>query len=234
MFGHEKGAFTGASEKRIGVFEQANEGTLFLDEIAELPLNIQAKLLRVLQEREFRRIGGNTVIKTDIRLITATHKNLKELVKEGKFREDLFYRIQGFDIELPPLRERTKDILSLCEFFIESFCTENKIKKKHLTNEALNKLKGYSFPGNVRELKSLIELAIIYSENEFITENDIKISSGFDYSSKELSLKEITEKIILDRLESNMGDVLKTAKELQIGKSTIYNLITKVKDNSHE
>lgn len=234
LFGHEKGAFTGASERRTGVFEQANEGTLFLDEIAELPLNIQAKLLRVLQEREFTRIGGNSIIKTDIRLITATHKNLKELVKDGKFREDLYYRIQGFEIELPPLRERTKDISSLCDFFIESFCIENKIKKKHLTNEALNKLKGYDFPGNVRELKSLIELAIIYSENEFITETDIKLSKGFDHSSKELTLKEITEKIILERLENNLGDVLKTARELQIGKSTIYNLISKVKDNGHE
>ena len=166
LFGHEKGSFTGASSRRIGRFEEADGGSLFLDEIGEMELNLQTKFLRVLQEKEIVRIGSNKPVKTDCRIIVATNKNLKEEVKKGKFREDLYYRLLGLPIELPPLRDRGNDILILARHFIENFCRENNIPLKKLTPEAQKKLMNYSFPGNVRELKSLIELAVTLSVKE--------------------------------------------------------------------
>src|ERR1700755_3020749 len=152
LFGHEKGAFTGAVTRRIGKFEEADKGTLFLDEIGELDINLQAKLLRVLQEKEITRIGSNTVTKIDARIVVASNKNLLEEVKNKTFREDLYYRLIGLPISLPPLRERGNDILILSKFFIDAFCKENKLEKKTLSPEAQQKLLQYPFPGNVREL----------------------------------------------------------------------------------
>ena len=152
LFGHEKGAFTGAVTRRIGKFEEADKGTLFLDEIGELDINLQAKLLRVLQEREITRIGSNAVTKIDVRIVVATHKNLLEEVKNKNFREDLYYRLIGLPITLPPLRERGNDILILSKHFIDAFCKENKLEKKSLSPDAQQKLLQYPFPGNVREL----------------------------------------------------------------------------------
>ena len=168
FFGHEAGAFTGANTRNIGKFEQANGGTIFLDEIAELDLNLQSKLLRVLQEREVVRLGGTTKIKFDARLIIATHKVLAQEVKKGNFREDLYYRIMGLPIELPPLRERGNDILLLAKHFIDLFIKDNKMKAISLSKEAKDKLIRYPFPGNIRELKSVIDLACVMSDGKEI------------------------------------------------------------------
>jgi DNA-binding NtrC family response regulator len=228
FFGHEKGAFTGASDRNIGKFEQANGGTIFLDEIAELDFNLQSKLLRVLQEREVVRLGGTSKIKFNARLIVATHKDLTQEVKKGNFREDLFYRIIGLPIELPPLRERGNDTLLLSRYFIDLFVNENKIKHITLSKEAKQKLMKYPFYGNIRELKSVIDLACVMCEENKILPNDltfISINNNDIFLSKEKTLKEYTAEIIFYFLKNNNNDVIRTAKKLDIGKSTIYNLI---------
>lgn len=178
LFGHEKGAFTGANYKRIGKFEEASEGTIFLDEIGEMALDLQAKLLRVLQDSKISRVGSNKEIPLNIRVVAATNKNLKERVKEGKFREDLMYRLQGFLIHLAPLRERGNDIILLAKQFLADFCKANNIKQKSLTPEAVESLMAYSFPGNVRELKSIVERAALLSESEKISSGDLIFSAA--------------------------------------------------------
>lgn len=232
FFGHEKGAFTGATDRASGKFEQANGGTIFLDEIAELDLNIQSKLLRALQEREITRVGGNQKIKLDVRVITATHKNLAQEVKKGNFREDLYYRIVGLPIELPPLRDRDQDTLILAKHFIEMFSKENKIKPLALSADARKKLLAYSFPGNVRELKSVIDLACVMSDTFEITAEDINFyaieKDSESFLGEQKTLKQYTSDIILHFLKKNNHDVIKTAKVLDIGKSTIYNLMNNV------
>lgn len=228
LFGYEKGAFTGADQRSIGKFEQADGGTIFLDEIAELDLNLQSKLLRVLQEREVTRLGGKAVIKFNARLIIATHKNLKEEVKKGTFREDLYYRTIGLPIELPPLRERGHDILFLAKHFCDLFTKENKLKTITISKEAKEKLFKYKFPGNIRELKSIIDLACVMCENNEISIDDLtfeSINATDFFLSDNKTLKDFTDEIIFFYLKKNNYDVLKTAKQLDIGKSTIYNLI---------
>ena len=228
FFGHEKGAFTGADSKRIGRFEQADGGTIFLDEIAELDLNLQSKLLRVLQEREVTRVGGKERIKFNARLIIATHKDLAQEVKKGNFREDLYYRIIGLPIELPPLRDRGNDKLLLAKYFIDLFVKENKMKSLSISKEAKEQLMKYTFPGNIRELKSIVDLACVMCDGKEILANDLTFSSVGETDfllSEEKTLKEYTSEIILHHLKKNNNDVLKTAKKLDIGKSTIYNLI---------
>jgi DNA-binding NtrC family response regulator len=228
FFGHEKGAFTGADQRSAGKFEQADGGTVFLDEIAELDFNLQSKLLRLLQEREVVRLGGKEVIKFNVRLIIATHKDLKEEVKKGTFREDLYYRIIGLPIELPPLRERGHDVLLLSKHFIDLFVKENKLKTISILKEAKDKLLKHKFPGNIRELKSIIDLACVMCENNEITVEDLTFDSINEtdfFLSENKTLKEFTSEIILHYLKKNNEDVLKTAKQLDIGKSTIYNLM---------
>jgi two-component system, NtrC family, response regulator AtoC len=176
LFGHEKGAFTGADQRRIGKFEEANEGTIFLDEIGEMPMDLQAKLLRVLQDNKISRVGSNKQIELDIRVIAATNKNLKERVKEGKFREDLMYRLQGFLIHLAPLKERGNDVILLAKYFIDEFSKSNKVKPKLLSSQAVEKLLRYDWPGNIRELKSVIERGILMSEEEKIEAEDLIFS----------------------------------------------------------
>ncbi len=236
LFGYEKGAFTGAQNRRIGRFEEANGGTLFLDEIAELDLNLQSKILRVLQEREIVRVGGNERIKIDARLITATHKNLSEEVKKGKFREDLFYRIIGLPIDLPPLRARGNDTLILAKYFSDEYTRENKLKPITISGSAKDKLLRYHYPGNVRELKSIIDLACVMCNGIEIAEHDIQFNNlkGDDlFSEKEKTLKEYTHDIITFFLKKYNQDVLEVAKKLDIGKSTIYNLIQKKEINTN-
>lgn len=177
LFGHEKGAFTDARDKRIGKFEEANDGSIFLDEIGEMDIMIQTKLLRVLQEKEVTRIGGNKIIKLDVRIIAATNRNLVEEVKQGRFREDLYYRLQGFLIHLPPLFERGDDVILLSKSFLTEFCKENRMPQISISKEAINFLMGYKWPGNVRELKAVIERAAIMSENNTITPEDLVFSS---------------------------------------------------------
>jgi len=228
FFGHEKGSFTGADNKRIGRFEQADGGTIFLDEIAELDLNLQSKLLRVLQEREVTRVGGKERIKFNARLIIATHKDLAQEVKKGNFREDLYYRIIGLPIELPPLRDRGNDKLLLAKYFMDLFVKENKMKSISISKEAKDKLMKYPFPGNIRELKSIVDLACVMCDGKEILSDDLTFSNINDtnfFLSDEKTLKEYTSEIILHYLKKNNNDVLKTAKKLDIGKSTIYNLI---------
>jgi len=228
LFGHERGAFTGAIKQKIGKFEEANGGTLFLDEIAELNLSIQAKLLRVLQEREFVRVGGNKNIKLDVRLIIATHKNLAEEVRKGTFREDLFFRVMGLPIKLPPLRERSEDILILAKYFVDDFAKENNMGIIHFAQEAKTKLLHYYFPGNVRELKAIIDLAAVLCENNKITANDITFTTSKNkevFMNEQKTLKQYTREIIKYYLKKNNNDVIAAAKDLEIGKSTIYKML---------
>jgi two-component system response regulator AtoC len=177
LFGHEKGAFTDAGSTRIGKFEEANGGSIFLDEIGEMKLDVQTRLLRVLETKEITRIGSNKTIKLDIRIIAATNKNLLTEVKEGRFRQDLFYRLEGFLIQLPPLRSRGEDIILLSKHFLREFCSQNKLEKPILTKEAIKILLDYSWPGNIRELKSVIERTALLIESQEIKGEDILFSS---------------------------------------------------------
>ena len=230
LFGHEKGAFTGAVARRAGKFEEANSGTIFLDEIAELDLSLQSKILRVLQERELVRVGGTETVKLDFRLIIATHKNLAEEVKKGNFREDLYYRIIGLLIELPPLRERGKDVLILAKHFADEFTLENKMKNIVIAQDAKDKLMKYSFPGNIRELKAIIELAVVMCNDNEIKADDINYTSikeEDNFMAEERTLRQYTNKIIKYYLKKYEDDVITIAQKLDIGKSTIYKMIQK-------
>jgi two-component system, NtrC family, response regulator AtoC len=234
LFGHEKGAFTGAAARRIGKFEEAMGGTIFLDEIAELDINMQAKILRVLQEQEVVRVGGNEVVKLDFRLITATHKDLKKHVQDKLFRQDLFYRIFGLPIELPPLRERGDDILILAKYFINNYAKANKIKQPNITNEASEKLMKYNYPGNVRELKGLVELACVMSDGTQIEASDINfisIKGAEEFTAVEKTMHEYNWDIIQFYLKKYDNNVVLVANKLDIGKSTIYNLLKKYEVN---
>ena len=228
LFGHEKGTFTGALARRIGKFEEAHQGTLFLDEIAELDFDLQAKLLRVLQEKEITRLGGSGTIAIDVRIVVATHKSLMEEVKKGNFREDLYYRLLGLPITLAPLRERGKDVILLAKHFINAFCADNQYQKKILSADAQQLLLSYPFPGNIRELRAIIELAVVMSENDTIHKNDITLNATDSIENlliQELTLKDYTKRIIQHFLNKNKGNILATAKKLDIGKSTIYKMV---------
>ncbi|TAL73935.1 MAG: sigma-54-dependent Fis family transcriptional regulator [Bacteroidetes bacterium] len=233
LFGHEKGSFTGAAYRRIGRFEEADGGTLFLDEIGEMELYLQSKLLRVLQEKEIVRIGSNKPLKTDCRIVVATNKNLKDEVKKGTFREDLYYRLLGLPIELPPLRDRGNDILVLARYFIDKFCIENNIPLKKLSEQSQKKLMGHLFPGNVRELKSVIELAFTLSEKDEIEPADLVVDqddplSGI--SGEDMTLREYEIKIIKATLKKNNNDIRLAAEKLDIGISTIYRMLKEEKE----
>ncbi len=235
LFGHEKGAFTGAMNSRIGKFEEANNGTLFLDEIAEMDLSLQAKLLRVLQEKEVVRVGSNKPIKINARIIVATHRNLADEVRAHRFREDLFYRLFGLQIKLPNLNERGNDIALLAKYFITLFSKENGMEPKQLTPEANSKLMSYSFPGNVRELKSVVQLATVMANGDQITADDLVFShSNFesDVLSENLTLEQYEKKIILHVLNQCNGNVIQAAEKLAIGKSTIYRMLNKDKEGN--
>jgi DNA-binding NtrC family response regulator len=233
LFGHEKGSFTGATYRRIGRFEEADGGTLFLDEISEMDFNLQAKLLRVLQEKEIVRVGSNKPVKTDCRIVVATNKNLKDEVKKGNFREDLYYRLLGLPIELPPLRERSNDILILARHFIGKFCEENNISLKKLSVQSQKKLMNYPFPGNVRELKSIVELAVTLSVNDEIEPDDLIVDRGDPLSgvvTDSLTLREYEIKIIKATLKKNNNDIRLAAEKLDIGISTIYRILKEEKE----
>ena len=228
LFGHEKGAFTGAVTRRIGKFEEANNGTLFLDEIGELDINLQAKLLRVVQEREVVRVGSNEVNKINCRIIVATHKNLLDEVRSKTFREDLYYRLIGLPIHVAPLRERGNDIIILAKHFIEGFCKENNTNRKQLSPEAQQKLLSYPFPGNVRELRSIVELAVVMADDDTIEANHFTLSTASSiagFLNTEKSLKHYEINIIQHYLDKYDNDVLLVAKKLDVGKSTIYRMI---------
>lgn len=228
LFGHEKGSFTGANGTKIGKFEEAQGGTLFLDEIGELDISLQSKLLRAIQEREIVRVGGNKPVKVDIRLITATHKNLAEEVKQGRFREDLFFRIVGLPIGIPPLRNRDNDVIILAKHFIEEFAKANKTKALQLNDAAKTKLRKYAWPGNVRELKAVIDLACVMADSPEIKAEDLtfyEIGESKAYSSEEKTLKAFEVEIITHFLKKYEDNVVLVADKLDIGKSKIYNML---------
>ena len=175
LFGHERGAFTGAEKLRIGRFEQGNGGSVFLDEIADVTLPTQAKLLRVLQEHEFERLGSNRTIKVDVRIIVATNKDLEKEIAEGRFREDLYYRLNVVTVKIPPLRDREGDVEPLAEFFLNKFSKALNKKIRKLDSSALRLLKGYHWPGNIRELENTIERAVLMAETETITPEDLSL-----------------------------------------------------------
>lgn len=237
LFGYEKGAFTGAQSRKIGKFEEANKGTIFLDEIAELDLSLQSKLLRVLQERELTRVGGQEKVNLDVRLIVATHKNLPNEVRAGRFREDLFYRIMGLPINLPQLRERGNDILLLARHFLDEFCKNNKMQPITITAQAKELLMKYPYPGNVRELKSIIDLAAVMCSNNTLDAGDIFFTNVApaeeQFSSVEKTMKEYTRDIIQQYLKKYNNNVVTVAKKLGIGKSTIYKMVNEKEITLH-
>lgn len=233
LFGHEKGAFTGAAARRKGKFEEAHGGTLFLDEIGEMDMSFQAKLLRALQEKEVVRIGSNVPVKTDCRIIVATNRNLQEEVKKGNFREDLYYRLFGLPIHLPPLRERDKDILILSKFFIDRFCQENQMAAKSLSEEAKQKLLGYLWPGNIRELKSIVELAVVMASDDEVQAGDITLSTSDalpDVLTQEMTMREYNRRIISIYMKRCHDDTALVADKLGIGQTTVYRYLKEIEE----
>jgi two-component system nitrogen regulation response regulator NtrX len=230
LLGHEKGSFTGAFERKNGKFELADEGTLFLDEVGDMSLSTQAKVLRVLETQEFQRVGGNRNIKVDVRIITATNKDLFEEVKKGNFREDLLFRLNVIPIVIPSLREKKEDIPALVEYFLEYFALEYRQKPKKMTPEALKKLEGYDWPGNIRELRNMIERLVIMTPAQVITPKNIILgeSTRSDYFSL-TTLKESREafekEFITRKLEEHNWNISKTAETLDIERSNLHRKI---------
>ena len=228
LFGHEKGAFTGAESLHKGKFEQADGGTIFLDEIGEINKNIQVKLLRVLQEKTFERVGGEETFKVDVRIIAATNKNLEEEVKAGRFREDLFFRLKGIEINVPPLRERREDIPVLLNTFVSRFNEENGKHISGFSTEAKNAIFAYKWPGNIRELEHCIESAVVMAAGNEIEVEDLTINVPESQAKDGIiipigtSLEEAEKTIILQNLQANKGNKSKTADVLKIGRKTLH------------
>ncbi|MBN2861525.1 MAG: sigma-54-dependent Fis family transcriptional regulator, partial [Bacteroidales bacterium] len=225
LFGHVKGAFTDARENRSGKFETANKGTLFLDEIGNLSFHLQAKLLAAIENRQISRIGSNQPIPVDIRLICATNKNLESLVKQGLFREDLLYRINTIQIEVPPLRERGNDIIILAEFFLKRFSYKYNKPNLKINQQAGEKLMRYSWPGNIRELQHTIEKAVILSEAEVLKPDDFYLRNiSLSESDEKLpTLWEMEQHLIRQALDKNNGNYTAAAEQLGITRQTLYN-----------
>ncbi len=237
LFGHAKGSFTGAHDKKIGLFEEANKGTLFLDEIGDLSLPLQAKLLRVLQERKVKRIGENQYRDITARIICATHKDLRREVSEGRFREDLFFRLNVIPIYMPPLRERREDILPLSEYFFKKFSMMNNATVKGISKEAIQKLESYEWKGNVRELENAIERAVVLTTAEYILPEDLpteenylqrtedvpRSAQGISFADdRPVTLEELSKKYIQYIFDKNDGAKEQTAKDLGIDRKTLY------------
>ncbi len=239
LFGHEKGAFTGATAQRKGKFDQAHEGTLFLDEIGDMSLKTQAKVLRILQERKFERVGGNRTIEVDVRVIAATNKDLEEGIRKGEFREDLFYRLNVLPLQVPPLRERQDDISLLADHFLQVFCSKEIRETKQLSPAAMEALRRYPWPGNVRELKNLIERLVIMTPEQLITPvhlppafsrsgptaaSPAAFSEGEDGTFR-VAREAFERDYILRKLEENDWNVSKTAEAVEIERSNLHRKI---------
>lgn len=233
LFGHEKGAFTGAAARKLGRFELANKGTIFLDEIGEVSQSLQVKLLRVLQEREFERVGGTELVKTDIRIIAATNRNLEEMVAKGTFREDLYYRLNVVSIHVPPLRERREDILLLADYFLHKYAQENNRTMSMFDQETCSLLADYNWPGNVRELANVVERAVIMSTGCVIFPEDlpqalsrqqiVAMEASSDYTGQSLKeiIKQVERNVIKQALAHNNGNKVKTAKDLGMSRRAL-------------
>lgn len=233
LFGHEKGAFTGAAARKLGRFELANKGTIFLDEIGEVSQSLQVKLLRVLQEREFERVGGTEPVKTDIRIIAATNRNLEEMVAKGTFREDLYYRLNVVSIHVPPLRERREDILLLADYFLHKYAQENNRTMSMFDQETCSLLADYNWPGNVRELANVVERAVIMSTGCVIFPEDlpqalsrqqiVAMEASSDYTGQSLKeiIKQVERNVIKQALAHNNGNKVKTAKDLGMSRRAL-------------
>lgn len=233
LFGHEKGAFTGATERRLGKFELADKGTIFLDEIGDMSPNTQAKVLRVLQEQSFERLGGTETLRVDVRLISATHKDLLKEIKEGNFREDLYYRLKVVEILLPPLRNRREDIIILAEKFIQYFSEKHRKNVKSISNEAVKVFTRYSWPGNVRELQNVIESAVVMANVETLEISDFpgEISNSdsnlsFDYNlpfrdAKKIVVDTFERDFVSRKLAENNGNISKAAEALGMHRQSL-------------
>jgi Nif-specific regulatory protein len=222
LFGHEQGAFTGAIRKKIGKFELAHKGTIFLDEIGSIGLDVQANLLRVLQEKEFERVGGHKTIKADVRIVAATNKNLESSVEDESFRGDLYYRLNVFPIYMPPLRERKTDILLLADFFLEKYARENKKDIKRLSTPAIDMLAEYHWPGNVRELENCIERAVLLCEEGVVNSYHLPptLQTGTESNtlpsvSIEDAVANLEREMLIDALKNTRGNVTKAAELVQ-------------------
>ena len=240
LFGHEKGAFTGADRKKEGKFIQANNGSIFLDEISETSLTMQVKLLRVLQEREITRVGGDTVIPVNVRVVAATNKNLLDLIAEGKFREDLYYRLNVVSLNLPLLKDRKEDIPILVEHFLRRFAEKNRKEIKGITPQAMDRLVHYEWPGNVRELMNAVERGVVLARSEYLDtevspitqasawESDTEeIESGVPEAEKDLPLEAVEKTTILKTLESAAGNKSEAARRLGITRKTLHKKLKK-------
>jgi len=227
LFGHTKGAFTDAKEDKTGRFEIANGGTLFLDEIGNLPVSLQSKILTVLQKQEIVPVGANKPIPLDIRLITATNKNPEELIQKGLFREDLFYRINTVQIQLPPLRKRKEDILEIAEYYLRIFATKYEKQGVKFSNQAINTLQQYHWPGNIRELKHTIEKAVILCTDNLLEPDNFMLKQKPKKQEWPLKFEEIEKKAIVRALENNEGKMTEAARELGLTRQTLYNKIKK-------
>ena len=240
LFGHEKGSFTGAHQRKLGKFELAKDGTIFLDEVGELEMLLQAKLLRVIQQKEFERVGGTELIKTNVRIISATNRDLKNAVEDKQFREDLFYRLNSFPIVIPPLRQRRADILVLTEFFVEEFNKKLQRNVKGFSKKALKLIYEYDWPGNVREMENTIERCMIISDRDHLDVDDLPAhiraadnSPNIDNQSVMFSddniipFEKIKEKSIRHALQVTGGNIVEAARKLQLGRATIYRLMEK-------
>ena len=240
LFGHEKGSFTGAHQRKLGKFEIANGGTLFLDEVGELEMLLQAKLLRVIQEKEFERVGGTELIKTDVRIISATNRDLKQAVDEKEFREDLYYRLNSFPIYIPPLRQRRGDILVLAQHFLDSFNKKLGKSIKGFTKKSLKFMYEYNWPGNIREMENTIERCMIICESDMIEVEDLPVHLRANETSANSDLsgalfaddtivpfEKLKEESIKHALKVTSGNIVEAAKKLQLGRATIYRLMEK-------
>jgi DNA-binding NtrC family response regulator len=241
LFGHEKGSFTGAYQKKVGKFEYAQGGTLFLDEISEMEVSLQAKILRLVQEKEFERVGGNEIIRSDVRIISATNKDLKECVDNGEFREDLYYRLNSFPLMLPPLRDRRRDVILLINHFIEKFNKKFNKSVKGFNKKSLKYMYDYEWPGNIRELENTVERCMVLNDNDYIDEqvlppqilntngsSNIRLSGPlFSEDSPVIPFEKLKEEAIKHALKVTNGNIVEAAKKLNVGRATIYRIIEK-------